>query len=351
MRESEHLPTTRITGVTTTQSAPSGGGGFSSVFGGGLPTLIAGQSSVVDLAGWTAEQMEVRSPIALHVYYPETITDERLDEIREFLPPGAEERIKGQSEEGLTKFKDFFVQAKQYAAARRGANDSTPIDPKFEAMLPYLVGTKPVIFHAGSPKAIRDAIKFAEENKLKIILADGSEAWRLADVLATKKIPLIYSVPLSDSLEGIGLKNYDPYDTPFAAVSVLLKAGVKIAFQSDSYASSRNLPAQAGLLCAYGMPHDAALRSMTLEAAEILGIADVVGSLTPGKRANIIVTDGDPLEITTNVERLFIAGKPVSLITKHTQLYELYQQRLSEIKPKINAVRMTVYNKYRNEKH
>ena len=339
--ESEHLPTTRITGITTTQSVPDGGGGgFGAIFGGGSPTLIAGQSSVIDLAGWTAEQMEVRSPVALQVYYPETISEETLDDIRDFLPPGAEERLKGQAEEGVTKFKTFFAQAKQYAAARSGAGENVPIDPKLEAMQPYLAGTKPVIFHANSLKGIRDAIKFAEDNKLKMILAGGGEAWRIADTLAAKKIPLIYSVPLSDSLGDLSLKNYDPYDAPLAAVSVLLKAGVKLAFQSESYDSARNLPAQVGLLCAYGTPHDAVLRSMTLGAAEILGISDIVGSLTPGKRANLLVTDGDPLEITTNVERLFIAGKPVSLETKNTQLYELYRQRLREIKPTPRAAKL-----------
>ena len=144
---------------------------------------------MIDLAGWTAEQMEVRSPAALQVTLPEALGDDRLNEIRDFLPPGAEERLKAQADEGLTKFKEFFLQAKQYVTARNGAGDSVPIDPKFEAMRPYLSGAKPVIFHANSPKAIRDAIKFAEDNNLKMILAGGGEAWRIADILARKKIP------------------------------------------------------------------------------------------------------------------------------------------------------------------
>jgi imidazolonepropionase-like amidohydrolase len=110
-------------------------------------------------------------------------------------------------------------------------------------------------------------------------------------------------------------------------------AGVKIAFQSASAATARDLPYQVGVACAFGLPYEEALKALTINAAEILGVADRLGSLEAGKLANLIVTDGDPLEITTNLHYLFIAGKPVPLESRHTRLYLQYRQRLVQPAP------------------
>jgi imidazolonepropionase-like amidohydrolase len=199
-------------------------------------------------------------------------------------------------------------------------------------MIPYLEGKKTVFLHVSSAEGIRKAVTFAEEQKLKIVIADAQEAWRVADLLAKKQIPVLYTPPLVNSVSsGSQGREYDPYDTAFAAPALLQKAGVKFCFQSNDSAIARNLPGQVGIACAFGLPAEAALRAMTLSAAEILGIADRVGSLEVGKQADILVTNGDPLDATTSLRYLFIAGKPVSLETKHTQLYARYLQRLSEI--------------------
>ena len=108
------------------------------------------------------------------------------------------------------------------------------------------------------------------------------------------------------------------------------RAGVKLSFETLSAAEAKNLPRQVGIMCAYGLPREAAIRALTLDAAETLGVADSMGSLDAGKLANIMITDGDPLEVTTCVHNLFIAGKPILLESKHTRLYELYMQRLGE---------------------
>lgn len=328
---SEHIPVTRVAGITATQTCPAAGGrGFGAIFGGG-GSIVPGQGAVIETAGWTPEQMKVSGECALHVNYPEGLSDDILERLQEFLSPDEIAQRTAGSGDGAKQIKDYFDQAKRYADLRASHPDQIAIDPRLEAMRPYMAGKAPVVFHVNSAKGIKGALKLAEDYHLKPIIAGGSEAWRVADVLAKQHVPVLYSVPLSNSMgSGFG-RAYDPYDVAFVAPSLLVKAGVPLAFQSQDAADARNLPAQVGRCCAFGLSHDAALRAMTLGAAQILGVADQIGSLEPGKRADIIVTNGDPLEICANVHRMFIAGRPVDLESKHSRLYELYSQRLAEI--------------------
>ena len=312
---SEHFPVSRVAGISLTQTYPDGG-------------VVSGQGAVLEMSGWTVEEMTVRKRAALHVRFPEGLSEETIELLGQFLPPEDVQKRVEASKENQTRIKDLFAGAKQYLARRMAAPLQTLLDLRWEAMRPYMEGKLPVIFHANTPKGIRGAIALAEEYKLKPILADGREAWRVADFLSKKKIPLIYTVPISNSLGGADIKEYDPYDTGFAGVSVLLKAGVKVAFQSSDAAMVKNLPGQVGFLRAFGVSDKDALRGLTLTAAEILGVDGEVGSLTPGKRADVIITDGDPLELTTRVERMFVAGKPVPMTSKHSALYLKYRKRL-----------------------
>ena len=228
--------------------------------------------------------------------------------------------------------RDYFDKAKAVRHMARAQNPSgTLVEPSLEAMIPYVTGKAPVIFTVSSAAGARKAIQFAEDLKLKTILSGGADVWKAADLLAKKNIPFIYNIPINNSIAGSAPANdYDPTDTAWAAPAVLQRAGVKVCFETLSAAEVKNLPRQVGIMCAYGLPHDAAIRALTLNAAEVLGVADQMGSLDAGKLANVIVTDGDPLEVTTNVHNLFIAGKPIALENKHTRLYALYRQRLSE---------------------
>ena len=119
----------------------------------------------------------------------------------------------------------------------------------------------------------------------------------------------------------------DPYDARYANASILDKAGVKVAFITRSASDVRNLPYHAGTATAYGLPKDEALKAVTINPAEIFGVADKIGSLEEGKLANVIVTDGDPLEMLTQVKYLFIAGQKIPLESKHTKLYEQFRKR------------------------
>jgi len=171
-------------------------------------------------------------------------------------------------------------------------------------------------------KPIREAIRFADKEKVRMVLAHGEEAWKVAADLKSRNIPVI----LGPTLE-LPLDEDDPYDRLFSAPAELSKAGVKIAFGSFNTSSSRNLPYQAAAAVAFGLPHDEALRAVTLYPAQIWGVADRLGSIEEGKWADLMVTDGDPLETQTQVKQLFIKGKPVDLDNKQKRLYEKYLNR------------------------
>ena len=310
---SEHFAITRFVGITAALTRPTGG-------------VISGQSAVIHLAGWTPDEMRLKSPAALHLNVPEGLGG-LPSFVRLMMEPQQIQQLLEESGTRLQRLRDFLRRAKLYAEAKsKGAE--VAFDPRFEAMLPYITGKLPVIFHANSARSIRTALQLADEFGLKAVIAGGRDGWKVADLLAQKKVPVIvgplWTLPASD---------YDPYDAPWANPAVLHRAGVKIAFQSASAATARDLPYQVGIACAFGLPHEEALKAVTINAAEILGVADQLGSLEAGKVANLLVTDGDPLEVTTNLHYLFIAGKPVPLESRHTRLYLQYRQRLAQPMP------------------
>ncbi len=307
---SEHIPITRFVGITTALVRPTG-------------SVISGQSAIINLAGWTPDEMAVKNPAALHINVPEGVGALPAF-VRTMLDP---EQLRQLVEEGggrLQRLRSFLERAKRYAEAKEKGSANL-FDPRLEAMRPYVTGKLPVFFHTNSVRGIRTALQLADQFGLRAVIAGGRDAWKVADLLAQKKVPVVLG-----SLWTLPSNDYDPYDAPWANAAVLHRAGVKIAFQSASAATARDLPYQAGITCAFGLPQEEALKALTINAAEILGIDKEVGSLEPGKRANIIVTDGDPLEVVTNLHYLFIAGKPVPLETRHTRLYLQYRQRLKQ---------------------
>ena len=162
----------------------------------------------------------------------------------------------------------------------------------------------------------------ADEFNLKAILSGAAEASKIVDLLKSKSVPVllggVLDLPLAES---------DPYDANYATAAVLSKNGVKFAFTTNDAAHVRDLPFQAGMAVAFGLPKEEALKAVTLYPAQILGAEKQIGSIAEGKTANILLTDGDPLEKKTKIRHLFIAGKPVELKSKHTELYELFSNR------------------------
>ncbi|MEM7261035.1 MAG: amidohydrolase family protein [Planctomycetota bacterium] len=294
--DSEIIPVTRVNGITTVMTTPTGGD-------------IAGQASLIHLDGWTREEMVIEAPLGLAVNFPRLAPDR-----------------KWQDDERVKKLRGWFERAKRYDAEQRGAREAglkLDRDVQLEELAPYALGERPVIFRADRQKHIVDVVEFALELGLRPVVRGGREAWKVASFLSAKRVPCVigpvHASPYSSN---------DPYDCVFFNAKVLHDAGVLFAFQTDDAANSRNLPYHAGFASAYGLDREAALRAVTLSAAQVWGVEDRLGSIDVGKIADLIVTDGDPLEFRTTIHRLFIDGKPVDLESRHTRLYERYLERL-----------------------
>jgi imidazolonepropionase-like amidohydrolase len=305
---SDLIPVARANGLTAALSAPTG-------------ALVSGQSALIRLAGTTPDALVVKTPVAVHLVYPsgskgaEDDDDDDSDEPeRKSFADRQEDRKKGQ-ERDLNKLRNLLEEAKAYVAS-----PGKP-DLSMEALGPAARGALPVVMRADQERDIRGAVAFAAERGLKLILAGGLEAWRCADLLKEKGVPVLLSVlrlPRRDS---------DPYDAAYANAAVLQKAGVSFAIVSDDDAFSRNLPYQAAMARAYGLAPDAALRAITLSPAEILGVADRMGSITVGKDANLVLATGDIMDARTSVTAVYIDGIAQSLETRHTRLYERFKDR------------------------
>jgi imidazolonepropionase-like amidohydrolase len=208
--------------------------------------------------------------------------------------------------------------ARSYDEARvAGASD---FDLKLEAMRPLINGQVTALVSADDEEQIRGAISLADTFGLKIAIQGGREAWKVAELLAQKNVPVILS-----SIQSTPGQD-EPYDAVYAQPGVLHRAGVKFAFSTGGASNARHVPFHAALATAYGLPADAAMLALTQWPAEIFGIDDL-GSIAPGKIANVFIADGDPLDIRTTVEEVFIKGRHVPLDDRHTRLYEKWNAR------------------------
>jgi imidazolonepropionase-like amidohydrolase len=309
--DSQHFPKVRFNGVTTAVTNLDGG-------------VVAGQAALVDTIGFTTEGINLGSPAGLDVYVP-TGPDPRF---KDFMPADQYALMEKGLGDRTKAFEEYFESAKRYGEAKT-AGEGIRTDIKLDAMQPYVKGLKPVLFHADSAVAIREAVTVSKRFGLKCIIVGGGEAWQVAKLLKENKIPVVFRAPSDacpDEIEPSG--EYDPYDAPYATPVVLHDAGVKFCFMTDSFDMAMNLPFDAGRTCAFGLSHADAIKALTIDAATILGVGDRLGSLDKGKMANVIVTDGDPLELTSKLRYLFIGGKPVPLVSHYTELYRKYMGRL-----------------------
>jgi imidazolonepropionase-like amidohydrolase len=316
--DSELIPVTRANGITCFEPTPKG-------------HIISGQSAMVAAAGWTSEQMIIKKPVALHLFWPAmdlntTPKEKARDKAKwKSLEDQATER-----RARLRAIEDFFEDAKAYArakdAAAKGQAAAPEQIPAWDAMLPYVRGELPVTVHADEIRQIRAAIHWADTNHYRIILADGRDAWMAADLLATKHVPVIYAHIFSQPT-----RDAASYDIQFRVPDILHRRGVPVAFGvgADSFNASqiRNLPHAAAQAVAFGLPEAEALKGLTLYPAQMAGVADRLGSIEPGKDATLFAADGDILDIRGRVKRMWIAGKEVSLESRHTRLYEKYKNR------------------------
>jgi imidazolonepropionase-like amidohydrolase len=310
-----HIPVTRVNGITTVLTMPQGG-------------IVSGQAAIINLIGSTQGEMAVNPAFALVVDFPRVASG-----FGGFgggfggQAPNLEDAVR-QRDQRLTSLRQTLKDAEAYGRAHDAyaQNKTLPrpkTDLKLASLLPFMRGEKPVIMIANREIDIRNAVRFADDNKLKMILMGGNDAWKAADLLKQKNIPVIIT-----GIWSLPAREDDAYDVLFENASKLQKAGVRFAVASgDEGANARDLPYQAGMTAAFGLTPDEALKSVTLYPAQILGVADRMGSLEVGKVANIVVADGDILDPRTHIRHLFINGRKMPMNTKHTELYEQFKDR------------------------
>jgi len=317
--ESDHIPVTRANGITSVlvlPGTPSSGGRGSA---GGY---IQGQASLMHLDGWTWEQMRIQPGAAMLLRLPSFAGGGAFNPATMSRRPAAFAEARRNYEEQMRSIRAFFEDARRYRAAKLAKDPGLRADVRFEAMLPVLDAKLPVMIPVTRQRDVRLAIEFAEKEKLRLILVGLRDPGNQLKAIADKKVPVILGSPFAPPLD-----DDDAYDQPYTLAARLNEAGVRFAFATFGAQFARNLPYQAGQSVNFGLPKDVAMRSVTLTAAEILGAASLIGSIDVGKLADIIVTDGDPLEIRTQVKMAFIEGRQVELESKHTRLYKKYINR------------------------
>jgi imidazolonepropionase-like amidohydrolase len=303
---SEHIPVIRANGITTVMTLPDGG-------------MIDGQGALIHLDGWTWQEMAVLPSAVMHINFP--VLGAVPTGLRVPRPTAFAEQKRAYDAK-LRELHEFFEQTRRYQKAKAAAAPDFQPDLKFEAMLPVLEGKLPLMVSAVRERAIRDAVAFADKERIHIVLAEVREPGDLLKELKAKNIPVILGPTLS-----LPLEEDSAYDSQSTLPNELYKAGVKFAFATFSTELTRNLPYQAANAVAFGLPYTEALKAVTINAAEIWGVSDRIGSIDEGKWADLVITDGDPLEAKTQIKQLFIKGKPVDLDNKQKRLYEKYLAR------------------------
>lgn len=301
--ESIQFPKVRYNGVTSAVINPSAG-------------VVSGQPGLVSTLGTTMPAMQLVPSLGLDVNIPEGIPTR----FRAFIPPAEFEKAEQGLKDRRRAVREFFEGAKRYLEAKGASTDI-----KLEAIRPCMEGKRSVFFHANGEDAIRWSLATAKALNLRPVIVGGLEAWKVSALIKASGAAVIATPPVGqcpDSDQPNG--DFDPYDAPLAYGTSLADAGIPFAFASGSWDTAMNLPYRVGRMCAFGLSHEAAMRALTLGAAKILGVDDRLGSLDAGKVADVIVTDGDPLEVTTHLRYLFISGKPVTLESRYTDLYRKY---------------------------
>jgi imidazolonepropionase-like amidohydrolase len=289
------IPVTRIAGVTTVVSRPAGG-------------LISGQGLAFDLVGDNIGDMAIRSPIAMFGSVSENENQAAGGGTRGGLFMRLREALD-----------DARVWARNPQAFERGETREFSISRlDLAALQPVLRGELPLVLEAHRASDIQTAIRIAGEYNIRLIIAGGTEGWMVAGDLARARVPVLVKVlrNLPESFESLGAR----YDN----AALLRQAGVQLAITTGETYKAFNIRQEAGNAVAYGLPYAEALRAVTLYPAQIFGVSDRYGTLEPGKVANVVVWDGDPLEMTTSVEHVIIRGQRVPLVSRETLLRDRY---------------------------
>lgn len=295
--DSEITPTVRSMGVLMAEVAPEGG-------------RISGTSSVVVLDAWNWEDAAYLPDFAIHMDWPSSsrfnFRERRMERNERYA-------------EQVREVQDFFDQALAYS---RQPNPER-INLKFEAMRGLFDGSKKLFVHANTVEAIQEAVRFAGKYQITPTIVGGRDAWMITDFLVQHKVPVIL-----DSTQRLPAREDEPVDQPFRAPAILHEAGVLFCQSHEGFWQYRNLAFQAGQAVAYGLPYEEAVKSLTLNAAKILGIDDRCGSIEVGKDATLFIAEGDALDMRTcKLTHAFIQGREINLDNKQEMLYRRFQQK------------------------
>jgi imidazolonepropionase-like amidohydrolase len=311
---SAHIAVTRVEGITNTLTAPTGG-------------LISGQAALINLLGTSPKEMAVVPQLALVINYPRVTGPGGGFGGQQQQPANLAETL-AQNDRQLEQIRKMLRDAEAYGRAQDAyAKDKSLPRPErnvvLEPLVPYVRGELSVIFRAERESEIRGAVKFAEEMKLKPIILGGNDAWKVTSLLKEKNVPVIITGILS-----LPVREDDAYDTLYENAAKLQEAGVRYCISTgDAGPEVRNLAQYAGMAAAFGLSKADALKAVTLYPAQIMNVADRLGSIEVGKMANLVVTDGDLLEIRSHIRYLFIDGRPVVLTSRHTELNDAFKNR------------------------
>ena len=303
--DSDAIPVARANGITTVAVFPTGG-------------LLGGQVPVMNLDGWTWEESAVQPAAGISFQFPP------IRAARAFgfgAPPGPErtyEELKKERDARLDDLARLLDQARAYAKA----GPDRQVDWVLQALVPVVERTLPLYTTTATAEDVVDALAFADRVGVRLVICGGPDVAGAARVLKEKSVPVILGpvlvLPSSDDAS---------HAASFTAAAALAREGVKFAFATSDTTNVRQLPYHAAMSVAWGLSRDDALKALTINAAEILGVGDRLGSIEPGKIANLVVSKGDPLEARTEVTHVIINGQDVSLDNKQLGLYQRYMKR------------------------
>ncbi|MCS4199410.1 amidohydrolase family protein [Salinibacter ruber] len=305
-----HVPTTRVHGITSVITEPENG-------------ILPGTAALIGLHGYTPEQMHLGDVTLTKLNFPSVGRQGPSDD-------RSPETIQKEAEKALTQLNDLWAQAERYAridsavAEQPEARRQPEFVPAMEGLLPVIRGEQPLMISANAAADISKALDWAEERGVldQLILSGALEGWRVADEIAAANVPvLVGSIMQPPSRES------DRYDKAYRTPALLHDAGVTVALRSGKTENVRNLVFHAGFAAAHGLGKTEALRAITTNPARIFGVADQVGTIEAGKRANLFVADGDPLQPATDVQHLFIDGYKLPLENRATKLYDEFLNR------------------------
>lgn len=304
--DSKIIPTVRANGVLLAQTTPRG-------------NLISGTSGIVQLDAWNNNDAVVRADDGIHLNWPEAFQHSGW-----WAEPGTTEKEEADKRaKDLAEIRAFFLRAKAYAELAQPEKT----DLRMEAMRGLFSGKKGLFVHANGAREIQEAVLFTREMGVqRTVIVGGYDAWRVADLLREKKIDVILQ-----RLHSLPQREDEDVDLPYRLPALLKERGVRfcLSYSGDmERMGSRNLGYLAGTASAYGLSAEDALRSITLDAAAVLGIDNRYGSLEVGKSATLFVSSGDALDMrTNNVKEAFIDGRRISLDNRQKRLWQQYEER------------------------